>query len=81
VLGACSGLFMLGCVSLAPDMNAWTGHSSDELIVAWGEPDLVEEMGMDNYAYTWVDDDDVCRRTFMARAGKITGYSEFDCRH
>ncbi|MGI9343367.1 MAG: hypothetical protein ACR2QV_10980 [Gammaproteobacteria bacterium] len=71
-------LFAAGC-SFQRDYSAWQGHSSSELLGSWGEPDTIDELGSDYLAYTWLGDDGVCRRTFTARTGTITGYSETDC--
>lgn len=70
---------MSACSIVRSDYTSWEGHSSRELLESWGQPDVTEELGNDYLAYTWVGDDGVCRRTFMARADKLTGYSETDC--
>jgi hypothetical protein len=76
-----AGIFAAGCSTSAwqRDYSAWQGHSSGELLDSWGEPDTIEELGADYLAYTWLGDDGLCRRTFTARTGTITGYSETDC--
>jgi len=68
-----------GYSALQRDYSAWQGHSSGELLDSWGEPDTIDELGSDYLAYTWLGDDELCRRTFTARTGTITGYSETDC--
>lgn len=86
------GLLVLACCSAAGcatvksgysalqgDYDSWEGHDARELLDSWGTPDTTEELGSDYLAYTWLGDDGVCRRTFTARAGTITGYSETDC--
>lgn len=68
-----------GCSALRADYSSWEGHPTSELLSSWGEPDSTEELGSDYVAHTWMGDDGVCQRTFMSRAGTITGYSESDC--
>ena len=68
-----------GYSAVRSDQEAWVGHRSEELINSWGEPDEQKSLGSGYDAFTWIGDDGVCRRTFMASDGKITGYSESDC--
>lgn len=68
-----------GADALTSEYTAWEGHRASELLESWGQPDTTEELATDYVAYTWFGDAGQCRRTFMARAGKITGYSESDC--
>jgi len=68
-----------GFSAVRSDYAAWNGHPASELIESWGPPDETAELASDYLAYTWLGDDGGCRRTFMARAGTITGFSETDC--
>jgi hypothetical protein len=68
-----------GYSAVRSDQEAWVGHRSEELLDSWGEPDEQKSLGSGYDAFTWIGDDGVCRRTFMASDGKITGYSESDC--
>jgi hypothetical protein len=69
-----------GYSALRGDYDSWEGHSAEELLKSWGTPDATEELGPDYVAYIWLGDDGRCRRTFTALTGKITSYSESDCR-
>lgn len=68
-----------GYAALDSEYDAWTGHPAQDLLDSWGPPDATEALGNDYLAYTWLGDDEACRRTFTASAGTITGYSETDC--
>lgn len=77
--GTGCGAVKSGVAALSSDYDAWEGHTARELLDSWGTPDATEELGQDYVAYTWLGEAEECRRTFMVRAGTITGYSESDC--
>lgn len=77
--GTGCGTVKSGVSALGSDYEAWEGHAARELLDSWGEPDATEELGQDYVAYTWFGETEGCRRTFTARGGTITGYSESDC--
>ena len=68
-----------GCTIPKPGLDAWEGHSIDELIKAWGEPASRTRLGENYEAYTWVDETDTCKRTFTVRDDKIIGLSDDNC--
>ena len=68
-----------GFAGLQPDMEAWHGHSYDELAESWGEPSSQVQLGEDLVAYTWNGPNGDCRRTFTVRSEKIVGSSDTDC--
>jgi|ETNmetMinimDraft_15_1059895.scaffolds.fasta_scaffold02307_7 hypothetical protein len=76
-----SGLLQ-GCQrlsSMLPNNTAWEGHHIDDLILSWGQPDRVEQLGADYVAYTWAGDGANCTHTFTASNQRINGYSSSDC--
>lgn len=64
---------------LRPDQAAWEGHEIEELIQSWGTPAITHPLGNDYVAYTWVESDGACERTFTAAEGRIVAYSEYGC--
>ena len=71
-----------GCGVLAPfesSLSEWEGHPVSELIDSWGEPDRSSSLGSDTVALTWAEQDGLCEYTFIAREGRVTGYSESGC--
>jgi hypothetical protein len=73
-----AAMSQLACSVVLSDQTSWLGHSTDELIAAWGEPTSVTNLGEDFVSYEWIDDRG-CGRTFSALSGTISGYSETDC--
>jgi hypothetical protein len=69
-----------GLASLKPGMDAWHGHSFDELVDSWGEPSSQLELGEDLVAYTWSRQDSECQQTFTVRGDRVVGSSDTDCR-
>ncbi len=68
-----------GCSAIRSDYTSWEGHSSEDLLAAWGEPTSIENVGVDYVSYTWADAGGTCERSFAALDGKIVGYSEYNC--
>jgi hypothetical protein len=73
-------LIVGGCTSASSIQKAWQGHSIDELIESWGEPDESEQLGVDYNAYTWLSDTGDCRQTFYVPADRrILSVSNSGC--
>lgn len=71
-----------GCAVLEPfesSLTEWEGHSVDELIASWGQPDQTSSLGNDTVAMTWAEQGGRCEHTFIVREERITGYSESGC--
>jgi len=69
-----------GLAAITPEMDAWHGHSFDELVKSWGEPSSQLELGENLVAYTWNSGDNDCQQTFTVRADRIVGSSDTGCR-
>lgn len=68
-----------GFAALQPDMDAWHGHSFDELVDSWGEPSAQLELGEDLVAYTWTMQGSDCQQTFTVQSDRIIGSSDSGC--
>lgn len=85
MLGACGTMDSAyratrsGIAGLNPGMEAWHGHSFDELRDSWGEPSTQLALGDDVVAYTWISPDSDCQRTFTVRDNRIVGSSDTNC--
>ena len=78
MVAACSTV-QSGYTALTPGLEAWAGHSTNELIASWGQPESRTDLGDDVEALTWVSDDGHCEHTFTTRNDKVIGVSDNDC--
>lgn len=65
--------------SLQADNTAWEGHRVDDLIASWGQPDRIEQLGVDYATYTWTKNGTNCEQTFTVSEARIAGYSSSGC--
>ncbi len=72
-------LILSACSTVQSGLEAWEGHSLDDLIESWGEPDRRVELGVGYYAYTWNAENSACQRTFTVRENTVVGFSDSDC--
>ncbi len=82
VIGAAVVSIMLSfsaCSVINPGMRAWEGHSIDDLIRSWGQPDSTQTFGSGIEAYTWTLKNEDCEQTFTVRDRKIIGTSDTNC--
>jgi hypothetical protein len=68
-----------GCSALTPGLESWQGHTADQLIASWGQPDSSVDLGIDMIAYSWLSQNGDCEQTFTARDNKIIGVSDSGC--
>jgi hypothetical protein len=80
-LSAGCGTVDSGLAALTPEMDAWHGHSFDELVSSWGEPSSQLGLGEDLVAYTWASKNSDCQQTFTVRSDRIVGSSDTGCRY
>jgi len=77
IVGLLSAL-QQGC-SLQPDHTAWEGHLIDDLISSWGQPDSINQLGVDYAGYTWKMNQANCEQTFTVSDERIIGHSSSGC--
>jgi hypothetical protein len=72
-------VLLSGCSALTPGLDSWEGHSIDELVASWGEPDSMTALGPAYTAYTWISEDGACEQSFTTSEEKIIGVSDTGC--
>ena len=77
IVGPVSAL-QQGC-SFQPNHAAWEGHLIDDLISSWGEPDSINQLGVNYASYTWKTNQVNCEHTFTVSDALIIGHSSSDC--
>jgi hypothetical protein len=79
---AIAAFVLNGCGGLTPlyrQHSAWEGHTLDQLVESWGEPDSRTDLGQGVEAYTWTGVSDGCQVTFTVQVDEIVGVSDTGC--
>lgn len=79
LVSALAAFVLIGCGVITRNVDAWEGHTIDQLIESWGAPDSQTNLGQDFGAYMWIGEDGVCEHTFTVQDDTIIGVSDTDC--